>query len=360
MEKLLYKYLDCSEGSLKTISEGSIKFTLLTDFNDPFEASTVPDPIQSDLSFESHKETVFNMPIKELIEQSGLHELFEKIFEHAPPNISRSQFESQKLKDVLPEEAWQQVIAKSSPRVQSPLESSRQQNAQNEISKMFGVLCLSSDPESHLMWSHYANKHTGFCVGYDSSNSWFDLFSECHQMANKQMPADFPSRDFIGSIRKVRYKKERYSFPAELNLETDFEQFFWKAENWEYEKEFRLLLPLKLAEPMPHEQSISDSVYPHFVKRNDWLYVRGYDRNLVKRIIFGCRCSLDDQKKIREQLTDFTVEYYFAMPSSLDYSLTLTPCLLDEPYDPFDKEIIRNKLVNSYFEPEARKILKLD
>ncbi|MGJ8725966.1 MAG: DUF2971 domain-containing protein [Roseibacillus sp.] len=360
MKKLLYKYLDCSEGSLKTVSEGSIKFTLLTDFNDPFEASAVPDPIQSDHSFTSHQEIVLNMTIGQLIEESNLHELFEKIFEQAPPDTLRCHFESQKLKDILPEEAWKQVVEATSPQKQNPLESSRQQKVQSQLSEMFGVLCLSSDPESYLMWSHYANKHTGFCVGYDSSDSWFDLLTDCHQMANKPMPSDLPSREFIGNIRKVRYEKKRYSFPKELSLETTFQQFFWKSNNWSYEKEFRVLLPLKMAETLSTDKNANDSIYPHFIKRNDWLYVRGYNRNLIKRVVFGCRCSLGDQRDIRAALAGFEVDYYFAMPSSLDYSVSLTPCLLDEPYNPFDQEVIRHKLISSHFTPDARKLLELE
>ncbi|PKP01669.1 MAG: hypothetical protein CVU11_14565 [Bacteroidetes bacterium HGW-Bacteroidetes-6] len=35
------------------------------------------------------------------------------------------------------------------------------------IRKNFGVLSLTSDPFNYLMWSHYANGHNGFCIGFD-------------------------------------------------------------------------------------------------------------------------------------------------------------------------------------------------
>lgn len=31
----------------------------------------------------------------------------------------------------------------------------------------FGILSLSCNPLNYLMWSHYSNSHTGFCIGFD-------------------------------------------------------------------------------------------------------------------------------------------------------------------------------------------------
>ena len=32
-----------------------------------------------------------------------------------------------------------------------------------------GVLCLSACDNSILMWSHYADEHKGFCIGFNNS-----------------------------------------------------------------------------------------------------------------------------------------------------------------------------------------------
>lgn len=37
----------------------------------------------------------------------------------------------------------------------------------NALKEYLFVSCFSEDPKSILMWSHYANEHTGFCVEYD-------------------------------------------------------------------------------------------------------------------------------------------------------------------------------------------------
>ncbi|MEJ8827109.1 DUF2971 domain-containing protein [Variovorax humicola] len=36
-----------------------------------------------------------------------------------------------------------------------------------------GVLSLTEDPINELMWAHYANSHSGFAVGLDMSNEFF-------------------------------------------------------------------------------------------------------------------------------------------------------------------------------------------
>jgi hypothetical protein len=38
----------------------------------------------------------------------------------------------------------------------------------DEVSKEFGVACLSRDSENTLMWSHYANQHRGIVIGLEN------------------------------------------------------------------------------------------------------------------------------------------------------------------------------------------------
>lgn len=40
-------------------------------------------------------------------------------------------------------------------------------NIKKSINDNFAIACFSESPDNVLMWSHYANKHTGFCVEYD-------------------------------------------------------------------------------------------------------------------------------------------------------------------------------------------------
>lgn len=43
------------------------------------------------------------------------------------------------------------------------------QNVRNGLLSRYGVFCLSEVENNHLMWSHYAKNHRGFCIGFDES-----------------------------------------------------------------------------------------------------------------------------------------------------------------------------------------------
>jgi len=38
----------------------------------------------------------------------------------------------------------------------------------SSLDKYGGIIALSSRWDSILMWSHYANNHKGYCIGFDS------------------------------------------------------------------------------------------------------------------------------------------------------------------------------------------------
>lgn len=92
----------------------------------------------------------------------------------------------------------------------------------------FKVSCLSEIPDSILMWSHYANHHQGFCIGYDTS--------EIEEKIKKQLFPVFYHETFFPLINiDITDKK--------LNL-------LIKYGDWRYEREWRLIsdnkfLPLK-------------------------------------------------------------------------------------------------------------------
>jgi hypothetical protein len=87
-----------------------------------------------------------------------------------------------------------------------------------------GVLSLAQEWNNILMWSHYADKHKGFCIGF-------------YEEALSQIEA-------FGSLGKVEYSLND-NFPAINPLDDDTSNFFknvyHKAQNWKYEREYRLM-----------------------------------------------------------------------------------------------------------------------
>ncbi|GAB5417841.1 MAG: DUF2971 domain-containing protein [Crocinitomicaceae bacterium] len=97
---------------------------------------------------------------------------------------------------------------------------------QNDV---FGILSLSCIWDNLLMWSHYGNNHKGFCVGF-------------HEEVLRKS-------DLFGSGGKVIYDEKfpEISPMQELN-ETDeeraqryYQMSHFKAMDWSYEKEYRLM-----------------------------------------------------------------------------------------------------------------------
>lgn len=41
----------------------------------------------------------------------------------------------------------------------------------------FGVCCFSKKKNDILMWSHYSEKHTGACIGFDTNNDFLKIFA---------------------------------------------------------------------------------------------------------------------------------------------------------------------------------------
>lgn len=95
-----------------------------------------------------------------------------------------------------------------------------------------GVLSLAKNHDCPLMWAHYADDHQGFCCGYR-------LPGEAEVFANEH------------NIKAVDYEGKRKVLTSQLyqlvkNLENikstvDDTIFYVKAENWQYEREYRMI-----------------------------------------------------------------------------------------------------------------------
>lgn len=86
----------------------------------------------------------------------------------------------------------------------------------------YGILSLSARWDSILMWSHYADFHKGFNVGYNEQKMRESgLFGKGGQVIYSE---NFPQLDPFG----------------EHTIETSMMQSHYKSREWEYEQEYRL------------------------------------------------------------------------------------------------------------------------
>lgn len=101
------------------------------------------------------------------------------------------------------------------------------ENVIKEAKSILKVACFSETNDSILMWSHYANNHSGFCIEYDF-NSW----------------------ELKEWLAPVHYIKERHKLQAgDIDEKMDLSDLgkvirseaLYKADVWNYEKEWRII-----------------------------------------------------------------------------------------------------------------------
>lgn len=188
-----YKYLPFDIGSLKILTQGTIKFNKPSEFNDPFDC----DP--------SHE----NKNIEEFLERRP--DLVKKVAKYL--NLSDSQ---------IPEEK-PHMIARLRDAINDGLFG---QPASDNV----GICCLTKDPLNLLMWAHYANNHKGFVVEFDIPIESYDKPTSEVEFFELLIP------------HEVKYFQKKPIVNFDDSLEEKLEkQFLTKGEDWKYEQEERVV-----------------------------------------------------------------------------------------------------------------------
>jgi hypothetical protein len=141
---------------------------------------------------------------------------FEKFFygmvRHKFPNFSEK--ETKKEVDSLIHEKFYKDPHRRNVQIETWLNILLSENAK------LGILCLSEKRDDILMWSHYADGHTGFCLEFDKEGlkSW----------------------NFCAPIR---YRKSYPTFKEFANCPRELHRLFLlrKSNHWKYEKEWRVI-----------------------------------------------------------------------------------------------------------------------
>lgn len=140
-----------------------------------------------------------------------------------------------------------------------------------KMDEVLGVLSLCEIPDSLLMWAHYGMSHTGFVLELDPKHPYFN--------------ARRTDQDEFGHLRQVRYRDVR---PSASLIDLDgTEMFLVKSREWSYEREWRILRPLKDAQ--------------HVVNSNgEDIHLFQLPPDSIKAVILGARASttLSDQARL--------------------------------------------------------------
>lgn len=105
------------------------------------------------------------------------------------------------------------------------------------INSRFAISCFSTSPDNILMWSHYANKHRGFCVEYDFSkmkaqNILLMLYPAIYSDKRPTVPMTLFDLD---NLNDIKLSNDRNAIPDLIMA------LLTKSKIWNYENEWRII-----------------------------------------------------------------------------------------------------------------------
>lgn len=264
----VYKFQTFSKEHITALHNNEVWFATSSTFNDPFDSNT--------------KSPLVWFTEESFIKSANSSQMFDPI-------------------------KIQTEMAKKRAELLSPEHqlSTSTQNKKVEIKILLNetyIFCLSSNNTNHILWAHYANKHKGFCIKYNT-------------------------KKLIDSIKLVDHDYVKYS-----NAPIDFlsmsnstknetplrEIFFKKSEDWKYEKEYRLIHDQLKSKN--YKDAMPDSIDP----------------KAIEAVIFGMESCIEDRIFLMSILKGRNISFRQMISNDISYNLTVSDQELNIEY-PFHK-----------------------
>ncbi|KEL56395.1 hypothetical protein AB93_0241 [Escherichia coli 5-172-05_S3_C1] len=251
----LYKYVSAT--TLEYILNGSIRFTQPGGFNDPFE-----------LALEVYNPT--------LNEDEKVNIQFDVLSQDDLINkyLLDKDFQDDNCSDVFSRELI------------------------SNLNKEIGILCLSKNSDSHLMWAHYADEYSGAVIEFDENHEYFSGLTE------------------------VKYEKDRPIIHMNYFLENKtipISNLCIKPDIWSYEKEFRITRSLRDCKKNKAKTKKFD------------IYTNEIPLDAIKTVTLGERCSLESARNTYHKLKNTHVALSIAALANWKYEFRYEPIKFNEP-----------------------------
>jgi hypothetical protein len=164
-----------------------------------------------------------------------------------------------------------------------PIDQTSLENTKEDVKEM-PVICFSEVNEDILMWSHYTQGHTGFCIEFErKEDNDLGMWESCAPIV------------YNSDIHVLSFTPQQLEEPESFtNIATS------KSPHWGYEKEWRLIGLHDLADkliPLPAP---------------------------ISRIIFGCSMGINERKTIARILGP-DMKYAEAKKKKTEFALSITP-----------------------------------
>ncbi len=154
-----------------------------------------------------------------------------------------------------------------------------------------GILSLSEIPDHELMWSHYADSHRGLVLCFDEQHNFF----------NRRRSEN----DEFYFVRKVHY----FDGSATSLVTIDGDALLvTKGTKWSYEREWRMLVPLKDA-----TRSLTVG--------SDAVHLFAFPSEAIKGIILGANATTSTEELVGKILNDHPELHHVQLSRALiDYN----------------------------------------
>jgi len=245
----LYKYVTAER--IDVLQNGLIRFSQPSALNDPWDMRPHVERLFTDDDLEEHVTT----PLKpesdtQMIDYvSRIIEDFAKTQGVTDKSLNEIRKVVTEANDEYPGELKQLIEVAFAETVEKMKQLAPQLGGMipEAIDSAVGVLSLTEKPDHPLMWSHYANNHSGLVLAFDENNEFF-------RSPRHGQPDD------AGGARRVKYSSERPKFDPLIDVSlldnlTDEDaisffdkMFFTKSQAWDYEEEWRMIKGLKRAD----------------------------------------------------------------------------------------------------------------
>lgn len=253
MPEQVYKY--CDSHGLDVLRNLELKVTPPNQFNDPFEFTP---------------RVICSTPRKDVRRLFKDKAELREMFREEKGDGFKGDFRDYKkrFKAILPKLV--PLLVERIPEANAHLQSSQL----NTLSRILGVLCMSTNPHSIVMWGHYADKHRGIVIGFDYS------WNQFHDKKGLR-PVEYVRERPIWDTSCVRNSSEAQ--------ESSDRSLLSKNEEWSYEGELRQLFML-------------EGLNRRNLDNGDAGYFLPFPAKAIHSVHLGVRCPPQREKAIRALL----------------------------------------------------------
>lgn len=229
--KKLYRFRVCNTLSFDALLRNQCYLSAPTQFNDPFD-SILPND-DSDIR-ELHTQVHDIMGMRKALEETGRLPLFHQRL--WPEDLQKSI--SLRLLGI-PSTLLPMAAAEAAKKRDVLLQNVKEDTdmAMKSVQEHSYIACFSERIDSILMWSHYADYHKGFALEYDfTANQTNDIQSQdLFPVMYSETP--YNAKDIVSWFV---LKKHGTEMPLP-DVNYWLKAALFKAKEWEYENEWRLL-----------------------------------------------------------------------------------------------------------------------